>query len=340
MTGHTKRNLIRGLIVAALALFIPFFILYTQFLNQPLITEPTGFYYVFPKGAPMQAFIKELEHQGMLKHPFLFKMLIYSKGAGRKIQAGEYYFPVNMTPTEVLNTLVEGKVIQHQITLIEGWTFADVLKEVRSNKNIKNTLSPAVNTQLKLPYKNLEGIFLAETYDFPHGLSDSEFLLWAHKMFQQYLQSEWESRHPDLPYRNPYDAVIAASLIEKETADPKERYLIASVIVNRLRKHMLLQIDPSVVYGLYHKFIPVLSKFDLKIDTVYNTYIHKGLPPTPISLPSRASLHAALHPAKTNYYYFVLKDNGKHYFSSTYKQHRQAVERYRHIKRYKSSFRG
>lgn len=103
---------------------------------------------------------------------------------------------------------------------------------------------------------------------------------------------------------------------------------------------MLLQIDPSVVYGLYHKFIPVLSKFDLKIDTVYNTYIHKGLPPTPISLPSRASLHAALHPAKTNYYYFVLKDNGKHYFSSTYKQHRQAVERYRHIKRYKSSFRG
>jgi peptidoglycan lytic transglycosylase G len=312
---------------------------YGYFLSQPVVPVTQGFYYNFTAGSPLQSLLKELQIKGDLKHPLLFKVLIYLRAADRRVQAGEYYFPPATTPNQLIDILLSGKVLLHKVTLVEGWTVIDILSAMQKNKHLKHTLATQLPLQLcQHPYRNYEGLFLAETYEFPAGLSDRDLLLWAYRLRADSLQSAWKGRAQHLPYKTAYQALIAASLIEKETANDEERFLISSVIVNRLRRGMRLQIDPSVIYGLYHKFVPILSKFDLRINTAYNTYLHKGLPPTPIALPSNAALQAALHPASTDYLFFVLKNDGKHYFSTSYQQHRGAVRRFRQAHRYHELF--
>jgi UPF0755 protein len=186
--------------------------------------------------------------------------------------------------------------------------------------------------QLGIEEPSAEGLLYPDTYYFVKGSSDRDVLMQAKRRMQTVLEKEWLQRAPDLPYQTPYEAVIAASLIEKETADNNERHIIAGILVKRLQSNMLLQFDPSVIYGLGDQYQTELTRQQLRMDTPYNTYLHKGLPPTPIAMPSQQSLQATLHPAMTDYLYFVAQADGSHVFSNTLSEHRIAVEHYREAK--------
>lgn len=305
-----------------------------HFIRQPLITDKQGFIYHYQPGSTLGTLVTALKEQGYLKHPLYFKLLARYKGVSRKLQAGEYYFPKGTSASQLLGQLSTGKVVQHALTLIEGWNLDDVLRAVRNERNLRHVLGDTdAETQLvhalNIKHQPPEGLFYPDTYHFPNGMTDLQFLKRAHVSMENLLDLLWGSRDPTLPYQTPYDALIVASMIEKETAIPEERPMVASVIVSRLRNKMLLQIDPTVIYGITRKHGVQLTRADLEMDTAYNTYKNHGLPPTPIALPSVASLHAALHPALTPYLYFVATSNGHHHFSETLEEHNRAVLAYR-----------
>ena len=305
-----------------------------HFINQPLVTDKQGFVYHYQPGSTLNTLVNELQEQGYLSNPLYFKLLALYRGVSRNLQAGEYYFPKGTTASQLLTQLSTGKVIQHALTIIEGWNMDDVLRAVRNDPNLIHTLgisNPEIKLVNALGIKQMppEGLFYPDTYHFPAKMTDIQFLKRAHVSMNHLLDLLWDNRDPTLPYSTPYEALIVASLIEKETAIPEERPMISSVIVSRLRNRMLLQIDPTVIYAITRRHGVQLTKADLAVDSPYNTYKYHGLPPTPISLPSVASLHAALHPALTPYLYFVATKNGHHHFSETLEEHNRAVQEYR-----------
>jgi UPF0755 protein len=237
-----------------------------------------------------------------------------------------------VTPLELARIITQGEVSLRQVSVIEGWTFHQMRAALNATPDITHdtlNLSDAeILQRIGAPENHPEGLFFPDTYNFAAGSSDLTIFRRAYQAMQQRLQAAWEAREPGLPLETPYQALILASIVEKETGTPGDRPMIAGVFVNRLRKGMLLQTDPTVIYGLGEQFDGNLRKRDLLADNSYNTYTRPGLTPTPIALPGVAALQAALHPAQTDALYFVARGDGSSHFSSSLAEHNQAVNQY------------
>lgn len=306
---------------------------YRQFEKTPLNGGRENIVVELKQGTSFAQFARELHDRGLVSDPRLFQIMARLDGDARDVQAGEYALEPGITPRELLHKLVRGDVVQHSLTLVEGWTFKQVMNAVRDCSALKHTIKPkagprAVMAQLGHPEEFPEGRFLPETYHFPRGTTDVEYLNRAYKAMQQFLKKQWTQRADNLPLKSPYQALILASIVERETAVPEERERIAGVFVRRLERGMRLQTDPTVIYGLGDDYHGDITFEDLRKDTPYNTYTRKGLPPTPIAMPSRASIHAALHPEPGKSLYFVATGDGHHHFSATLKEHNEAVRKY------------
>jgi len=283
-------------------------------------------------GTPVGVVANRLASDGLIDRPLYFRLMARMSGAARRIKAGEYVIDPDTTPYRLLRKFVEGDVKRYSITVIEGWTFAEMMKAIRANDAIRHTLqgkdSAAIMATLGHPDEKAEGRFFPDTYQFPRSTPDTEILRRAYDRMHKVLMEEWNQRDDNLPLDSPYDALILASIVERETGAPEERPRIAGVFVERLERGMRLQTDPTVIYGLGDEFHGDLRFRDLRKDTPYNTYTRKGLPPTPIALPSRAAIHAAVHPDRRDELYFVSTGDGHHVFSRTLKQHNKAVIKY------------
>jgi UPF0755 protein len=292
--------------------------------------------FLFPQGSSLRQAANKMQRLGWVKHANNVVLLARIRGISGKLHFGEYQVNSNMTVSSLLTNMFHARErIVHQITFIPGKTYFDMLDLLNVTPRIKNDITEHMLQKLTraiVPQRNNpEGYFYPDTYNYTYGVRASTILMKAHRKMVRNLAIIWKNRDPGLPFDNSYQLLITASLVESEAQLPRERPLIASVIENRLRKGMYLQIDPTVIYGLHGKLGLPLSSKDLHFDTIYNTYLHKGLPPTPIDAPSLASLKAVAHPADSNYLYFVLspKNNGGHVFSSTLKAHQHAVKEYR-----------
>jgi peptidoglycan lytic transglycosylase G len=301
-------------------------------LHEPLPIPAEGAWLQVASGAPMRRVTADLSQRGLLPHAWLLDLYASARGDATRIRAGEYQLTAGMTPLAVIEKLVSGQVFQHQLTIVEGWRFIELLAAVRAHPAIQNGSleGAAIMERLGEPGVHPEGQFFPDTYSFPRGTTDVELLRMAHDALKSRLAKAWEARDPNITLSNQYEALILASIIEKETALPAERKLISGVFHERLRRHMRLQTDPTVIYGLGAAFDGNLRRQDLDADTPYNTYTRAGLPPTPIALPGGASLEAAVAPEVTDAVYFVAtgKGDGSHYFSATLEQHEQAVRDY------------
>lgn len=286
--------------------------------------------YEIKPGISFKRVAASLHEQGILSRPIYWRFMAFRQGKASKIKAGQYRLRSRIVPAQLLDLFVNGKTVLFRLTLLEGWTYAQVMAAVRSHPQILCTLPPDSDVMSMLGLKEMhpEGWFYPSTYHFPKGTTDLAFLKRAYRLMRTRLEIEWASKASNLPLKSPYEALILASIVEKETADPAERPLIAAVFLSRLNKGMRLQTDPTVIYGLGNSYNGNLSYQNLRRDTPYNTYLHRGLTPTPIALPSAAALHAVLNPAPTKALYFVAKGDGSHHFSETYKEHRKAVIKY------------
>jgi UPF0755 protein len=305
---------------------------YQGFRKSPLHFPGEGLVYTLPVGGTIASVARDLEGEGILPKPLYLHLLARHEGKARGLKAGEYSIPVGITPLELLDLLASGRVIQYPLTLVEGWNFGQVLDALKASDTIVHTLedldSAGIMTRLGRPGMHPEGQFLPDTYHFPRGAEDLQVLRRAMEAMDRLLAEQWQGRAPELPLESPYQALILASIIEKETGVAGERPQIAGVFVRRLRRGMKLQTDPTVIYGLGEAFDGNIRRADLKRDTPYNTYTRKGLPPTPIAMPGRDALHAALHPADGDGLYFVARGDGSHQFSATLAEHNRAVREY------------
>ena len=285
-------------------------------------------------GEPLGRVAERFAAQGLLDHPRLLAWFARFDGKSSRMRAGEYALVPGLSPKSLLEQLVEGHVLLHPVTLVEGWTFATALESLHANPVLKQVVSgpaePKLMALLGSPDAAPEGELFPDTYLVPRGATDLDVLRLAHARLQERLAAAWASRLPDLPLASPYEALILASIIEKETGAPEERPRIAAVFVNRLRRGIKLQTDPTVIYGLGPAYDGSLHHRDLTTDTPYNTYTRERLPPTPIALASGASLAAAVRPATDDSLFFVATGlgDGRHAFSSTLPAHNAAVARY------------
>lgn len=285
-------------------------------------------------GSSVRQVASTLAREGVIKHPRVFEVSARLAGKAKRIQAGEYLFQPGVSPREVLASLVDGRVLLHPITLVEGWTYHETFRRLAGTEVLENDLSglddAGVMANLGLPGSHPEGRFFPDTYHVARGTRISALLKLAMQRMEQELADAWSARAPDLPLKDPYEVLILASIVEKETALASERPAIAGVFTRRLSKRMRLQTDPTVIYGLGPRFDGNLRRTDLERDGPYNTYTRSGLPPTPICLPGRQALQAATQPAAGSALYFVAtgEDDGSHFFSSTLEEHNRAVARY------------
>ncbi len=295
-----------------------------------LRTDPADF--SIKPGSSLTSATRHIVESGVELNAWQFNLLGRLLGKAGTIKAGSYEVGRGITPLALLNKLTAGEVTQSELAFIEGWTFRQMRAALDADAEVRHdsaALSDAeIMAGLGAAGRNPEGLFFPDTYLFDQGASDLDILKRAYKAMDRQLQAAWQQRAPDLPYRSPYDALIMASVIEKETGQATDRALIGGVFVNRLRIGMLLQTDPSVIYGLGARFDGNLRKKDLIKDTPHNTYTRTGLPPTPIAMPGQAALQAALNPAKTTALYFVARGDGSSEFSRTLAEHERAVAKY------------
>ena len=317
-----------------LALFLSLiYIDYQQFLETPLRVPAQGLTLEIKPGTGIGQLARQLRQQPGLSRPaFYLEAYARSTGLASRLKAGEYALTPGLTPRMLLDRIVAGRVIQYPLTIVEGWTFRQLRQTLASHPKLVQTLSglsdAEVMARLGHPSEHPEGWFLPDTYHFPAGFTDEAFLRRARAAMDQRLREVWDRRAPDTPVSDPYQALILASIIEKETGVAAERAEIAGVFARRLRQGMRLQTDPTVIYGLGEAFDGNLRRRDLETDTPYNTYIRPGFPPTPIALPGLAALEAAVHPASGDTLYFVADGQGGHAFSRTLEEHNRAVRRY------------
>jgi len=338
VTDPTTRKGLRALfgflLLAVLSVF--FLLLFSlRFLYSPiatLATLTTPVSIEVQAGSSFSRVSQELNEAGYIKYPIIFRLLAKWRDVENSIKLGEYELSPGTSPAQLLSALVQGDTIQYRVTLLEGWTFDEALAAIwQSEKVLPDLLSasPAQIAQsLDSNHENPEGLLFPDTYFYTAGTTDAELLRRAHEKLQQVLQSEWDSRLGALPYENSYDALIMASIIEKESALASERGHIAGVFVHRLELGMRLQSDPTVIYGMRDDYDGNILRQDLLTQTPYNTYRISGLPPTPIALAGLESIRASLNPLQSDYLYFVAKGDGEHYFSSNLQEHNQAVNRY------------
>lgn len=290
--------------------------------KDPVVVE------VLP-GSSVQAAARSMQEAGLDMNVSLFRALVRLSGRDIRIHAGSYLVTPGMTPFSLLDKLVSGDVIKDTLTIIEGWTFRQMRTAIDAHPGLRHDTAGMSEREILArvapEYTHPEGLFMPETFLFARGSSDLQIYRQAYALMKTALDAQWQKRDPALPYTSPYEALIMASIVEKESGHRPERGQIAGVFINRLRIGMRLQTDPTVIYGMGEQFDGNIRKKDLLTDTNYNTYTRHGLPPTPIALPGRESLQAAFHPATTNALYFVARGDGTSYFSSSLGEHNNAV---------------
>ncbi|WP_295799967.1 endolytic transglycosylase MltG [uncultured Microbulbifer sp.] len=310
-------------------------------LVQPLAVAPDGLRMDVEPGSNLSRVLNRLESQEVLRSPRIIRLYARIKEQS-SIHPGEYIIPAGSNAMDLVARLHRGDVTSYRVTIVEGWTFRQALEQVRAAERITSTEAgdsvSAAASALGIS-GNPEGWIFPDTYVYRSGTAEIELLRQAYERMQNILQAEWEGREQGLPYQTPYDALIMASMVEKETGAPWERDEIAGVFVRRLDKGMRLQTDPTVIYGMGEAYNGNLRRADLRKATPYNTYMVGGMPPTPIALPGREAIHAALHPKEGDALYFVAKGDGSHHFSATLAEHNRAVREYQLKRRtdYRSS---
>ena len=328
----TIKKLLSLLITATLLVSLYIGFQFHQFRNSPIQSSSGTVTFSIPKGATIRQVSQTLTDLGLITDPLMFIVLAKINGQETRIKAGEYQLNAQHTPNDILNLFIKGSSINYSFTIIEGWTFKQLLEELRHDPILEHTIGEADSKEIMIKISgeqdHPEGQFLPDTYHFPRGTTDISFLKRAYVTMNEVLQKEWLNRANDLPFKTPYEALTLASIIEKETGVTYEMPIISAAFITRLKKGMRLQTDPSIIYGLGDSYDGDIRYRDLKKDTPYNTYIHKGLTPTPIAMPGREAIHAALNPAPSDAIYFVSKGDGTHYFSKTLEEHNSAVRKY------------
>ena len=300
--------------------------------NQPLSLRSSPLDFRIVAGSSLRSAIGQMQEAGVEVQPSLLALLARVNKAETGIKAGSYSINQGVTPLQLLEKLTQGQVTMGQMTLVEGWTFKQWRVKLDKHPDLihetRGLTEAEIIDRLGLQAARLDGWLFSDTYLFDKQSSDLELLARALRSMQGKLASEWAGRAEGLPYKTPHDALVMASIVEKETGREADRTLVAAVFVNRLRKGMLLQTDPTVIYGLGDAFDGNLRKRDLQTDTPYNTYKRPGLPPTPIAMPGLASVRAALHPATSEALYFVARGDGSSEFSRTLDEHNRAVNKF------------
>ncbi len=302
-----------------------------RYIDSPMaIVAPQ--HYMLERGSSLASVARWLGNKGYVEYPQI--IILYSRitGEGKHIQAGEYVFEPMLTPRRLIEKLTGGEINYYAVTFVEGSRLSQLLATIAAQSRMEHSDPALLKKHIKWlaeGYASGEGLFFPDTYYYYSGMSDLDLLSQASRRMNQILTDAWAQRADKLPYKTAYQALIMASLIEKETGVAYEREQIAGVFVRRLRKKMRLQTDPTVIYGLGESFDGNLRSRDLKDSTnIYNTYRHFGLPPSPIAMPGKEAIYAALHPAAGDSLYFVAKGDGSHYFSSTFEEHNRAVRKY------------
>lgn len=304
---------------------------FQQWLISPLKIPHDGFYYDLESGKSLSHLSNDLANQNVLTYPRLLNWYAryYQK---EKIHPGEYLLEEGITPIGLLDKLNRGDIVFHQVTFLEGWNFKQILNALNQEPNLKHLLIDKSESErlqiLNLPITHPEGWFFPDTYRFSRGTTDVEILTQAYNAMRETLSELWAAKAENLPYTSDYQALIMASIVEKETGTASERNQIAGVFVRRLQQGMKLQTDPTVIYGMGESYNGKIGRDHLTTPTLYNTYVIQGLPPTPIAIPGKASLFAALHPDSSKSLYFVAKGDGTSVFSDTLIEHQRAVVRY------------
>jgi UPF0755 protein len=302
----------------------------SRFADAPLALhadEPT---LVVPEGATFTRIVALLRARHVSAAPRLYwRLLAMRMRATDRLKAGEYALRPGLTPRALLDRMVRGKVVQHDFTIVDGWNFRELRSALAAKPDLRHTIGDmddaALSRALGMEGHNPEGWFLPETYAFVRGDSDLDILRRSHAAMQTLLKRLWPGRDKGIPLETPYQALILASIVEKETGRADERARIAGVFERRLKRGMMLQTDPAVIYGMGSAYHGNIRKRDLTTDTPYNTYMHRGLPPTPIAMPGKPALQAVLHPAQGTALYFVARGDGSHVFSDTLAEHNRAV---------------
>jgi len=297
------------------------------FFDEPVTID-------FKPGSSIRTLANQLQHHDLLEHPQYLRIWGRLTGTATRLQAGEYVFSPGQAIAELVDDMVDGRVKQYALTLVEGWTFREFLNALAAHEAIEHTLEGVdydrVMSVLGHGDQHPEGRFFPDTYFMYRNTPDTDILQRAYQQMDRHLNMLWSERDQGLPFNTPYEALIMASIVEKESAVPEERPVIAGVFINRLRKGMRLQTDPTVIYGIGESYDGDIRFRDLRTDTPYNTYTRKGLTPTPIAMPGLGALKAVMHPADTGYLYFVATGDGsgKHVFSTTLEDHEKAVDKY------------
>lgn len=327
-----KPNALKILLLSLSSLCIILVVFLLSYLFKPLHFPGGAQTYIFAPGTNSRQLANDLKQRQIISHPLLFRIALRFQNVGNRLKGGEYRFTPDMNIQKIISMLRSGDVVRYEITLVDGWTFKQAFSVLESNPYLQHTLkglTPAeVSAKLHLSHTNPEGLFLPETYQFTWPDTDQSILERAAKAEQVVLKAEWPTRTTGLIYKTPYQALIAASLIQQESGHKAERTIISGVIYRRLVKGMRLQIDPTVIYALGERYNGKLTRRDLRVKSAYNTYLHYGLPPTPIALVSSDALYAALHPNDGDQLYFVAKGDGSHHFSSSLKAHDRAIIKY------------
>ncbi len=325
-----KNKITRFILAIVLALGLLSFVYFTWSWNHPL-TQQAVTYHVAP-GQTLRGLARELHEKKIIDSKLSFILLGFVRGDSRQLKVGEYRFQGGTSMRGLLDQVVAGEVIQYSLVLVEGWTFKQFIQALHQAPKLKPTLKgmspPQIMERLGYTGEHPEGRFYPDTYTYAADISDVQILQQAYRRMQTRLTRVWQDRDPNLPIQTPYQALILASIIEKETGQRDERQTIAAVFINRLRRNMRLQTDPTVIYGMGGNFDGNLRRRDLRRDGPYNTYTRRGLPPTPIAMPGGDSLYAAVHPTASGVLFFVAKGDGSHYFSETLAEHNRAVIKY------------
>ncbi|MET3130734.1 UPF0755 protein [Oxalobacteraceae bacterium GrIS 1.11] len=305
---------------------------FAYWAQQPITTQEPEIAFTIAAGSGAHAAGQQMAGAGVPIEPLLFNLLARVSGKSARLKAGSYELKPGTTPLRLIDQLARGEFAQETLTIIEGWTFKQMRLAMAANTGLKHDTAALSDKELMAKispeYALPEGLFFPDTYLFAKGASDLQIFKQAHTTLISHLRVAWEKRDPALPYKNAYEALTMASIVEKETGQKSERGMIAGVFVNRLKAGMLLQTDPTVIYGMGNKYEGKIRKRDLETDTPYNTYTRVGLPPTPIALPGVQSLTAALAPAKTSALYFVARGDGTSQFSGNLLDHNRAVNQY------------
>jgi UPF0755 protein len=325
-------GLIKRLFGSLIFVFIILLVATIYYVTRPLPPPTLPFDFSLQPGSSLKSVANQLKLAGVLEDTQVFVLLGRAMRLSGQIKHGSYQLTKPVSIYELLQIVSKGRVAQSDLTIIEGWTFRQFREALNAAPKLRHdslSLSDAeIMQKIGATEKHAEGLFFPDTYNFPAGSSDLALLKRAYQTMQRHLKENWDTRDKNLPLETPYQALILASIVEKETGQKKDRPMIASVFVNRLRKGMRLQTDPTVIYGIGDKYDGNIRKSDLLKDTEYNTYTRSGLTPTPIALPGKESLYATLHPAPSTALYFVARGDGTSQFSSTLIEHNKAVQRY------------